>query len=75
MLLQYNYKYIAVSKSNDRVLCDGGWKLIDKLAERQIKLFPTPSHLKNFFEVSKWYQNCEYEVKKVKVRIEVEDYE
>ena len=69
MVLQYNYKYIAVA--NDRVLCDGGWKLIDKLAECQIKLFPTPSHLKNFFEVSKWYQNCEYEIKKVKVRIEV----
>lgn len=69
MILQDNIKYIAVTKH--RVLCAKGWMLFSKLDTCQIKLFPKPSNIKQFFENTSNYVNPRYEVKKVKVRIEV----
>ena len=73
MLIEQN-KYIAVTPQ--RILCVKGWVLKSLLNDNQVKLFKTPSHIEQFFETArKSYGKPKYEVKKVKVRIEVEDYE
>ena len=72
MLIEQN-RYVAVAK--DRILCVKGWIPINNLKNNQVKLFPTPSHIEQHFEVGKAsYGRPKYEVKKVKVRIEVFDY-
>ena len=67
-------RYVAVAK--DRILCVKGWILMNNLRTNQVKLFPTPSHIEQYFEVCR--KSCgrpKYEAKKVKVQIEVLDYE
>lgn len=62
-------KYIAVTKQ--RILCLKGWILKSRLNANQVKLFASPSQVKQFLETQRSYVSIKYEIKKVKVRIEV----
>ena len=66
MLIEQD-KYIATTEK--RILCAGGWKLKSNLNDCQVKLFPTPSHVKQFLEDRQ--AKHKFKVEKVKVRIEV----
>ena len=66
-MIQDCIKYIAVAKQ--RILCIKGWILQSNLKENQIRLFPTPAHIEQFFENK--IIKPKYQTRKVKVRIEV----
>lgn len=68
-MLQDITKYIAVTKH--RILCAGGWKLKKNIENCQIKLFKGATDIEQFFDNTSNYIRPKYEVKKVRVRIEV----
>ncbi len=70
-MLQNVIKYIAVTKH--RVLCAGGWKLKSNVENCQIKLFKAPCMIEQYFQNTANYIRPKYEIKKVRVRIEVLD--
>lgn len=60
-------KYIAVTDT--KILSCCGWKFKDCLRDCQIRLFPKPAHVAQFFENKRI--KPKYRVQKVIVRIEV----
>ena len=68
MVLQECNKYIVVHK--DKTLGIKGWVKNKNIESNQLRLFNTPSAVRQYFEVSS-YQNPVYDLVKVKVRIEV----
>lgn len=67
-------RYVAVAKG--RILCVKGWIPIDNLKSNQVKLFQTPSHIEQHFEEGrKTYGKPKYEIKKVKVKMEVFEWQ
>jgi hypothetical protein len=68
MVLQECNKYIVVHK--DKTLGIKGWVKNKNIESNQLRLFNTPSAVRQYFEASS-YQNPVYDLVKVKVRIEV----
>lgn len=68
MVLQECNKYIVVHK--DKTLGIKGWVKNKNIESNQLRLFNTPSAVRQYFEMSS-YKNPVYELVKVKVRIEV----
>jgi hypothetical protein len=68
MVLQDCNKYIVVH--NDKMLGIKGWVRSKNINTNQLRLFNTPSAVRQYFEASS-YKNPVYDLVKVKVQIEV----
>jgi hypothetical protein len=68
MVLQDCNRYIVVHK--DKILGIKGWVRSKNINTNQLRLFNTPSAVRQYFEMSS-YKNPVYDLVKVKVQIEV----
>ena len=68
MVLQDCNRYIVVHK--DKILGIKGWVKNKNIESNQLRLFKTPSAVRQYFEMSS-YKNPVYDLVKVKVQIEV----
>ena len=63
-------RYIAFTKDEKKVLSCNGFKNVEKMSNYNIKLFNTPSSVKDYFESHRLYSKCEIKIKRIKVTYE-----
>ena len=60
-------RYVAFSTDNVKILTQGGFKRVNGMKDCTIKLFHSPSDLKEYFANHKTYYKVKYNIKRVRI--------
>ena len=64
-------KYIVFTKDEKRVLSYSGFKNVEPMNDYNIRLFKSPSDIKDYIENHRLYRRCEIKIKRIKVTYEL----